>query len=93
MSQMVRKQIYIEKAQERQLRQKAKEMGVSEAALIRKGIDYIDSGAMITPRDAKAWQDELRFIQKRTKIQARQAKRRWTREDLYEERYKSVSRR
>jgi hypothetical protein len=35
---MVRKQIYLEKAQDEELKREAKRLGVSEAALIREGL-------------------------------------------------------
>ena len=38
MTRMVRKQIYIEAEQEQLLKQRARELGVSEAELIRRGI-------------------------------------------------------
>jgi len=87
MSRMVRKQIYIEPKQEKLLKQRARELGVSEAELIRQGIDQVSHVLAALPLDREAWQDELAFIRKRARSQkALGGQRSWTREELYEER-------
>lgn len=87
MSRMVRKQIYIEPEQEELLKRRARELGVSEAELIRQGIDQVSHVLAALPLDREAWQDELAFIRKRARSQkALGGQRSWTREELYEER-------
>lgn len=103
MTRMVRKQIYIRPEQEDMLKRKAKELGVTEAALLRLGIDEVLS----TERSSSArevWQEELEFIRKRawehTKALVKkrmcmdvpQTGRDWTRDELYEERFERFSR-
>lgn len=93
MSRMVRKQIYLEPEQEKRLKQQAKALGVSEAELIRRGIDRVTRLPAGGPLDSKAWQDELAFIRKRARRwKALGQTRRWTREVLYAERLPGVSR-
>ena len=41
MRRMVRKQIYIEPEQDKLLKQRARELGISHAELIRRGIDQV----------------------------------------------------
>lgn len=82
---MVRKQIYIRPDQEKALKQKAREAGVSEAELIR---EYITKG-MEQPSEAergKAVEALFASMDERAKITAPQTGRQWTREELYEER-------
>jgi hypothetical protein len=91
MTRMVRKQIYIKPEQEKALKQKASKLGVSEADLIR---EYIDEGMQrLTASERKEiWEEELAFIEERTKISVPQTGRKWTREELYEGRFERHSR-
>jgi hypothetical protein len=92
MSRMIRKQIYLEPAQDVILRQRAQELGVSEAALIRRCLDLVGQQAVPLPRDRQAWADELAFLQHRAQtIPGRAGRRGWTREELYAERLDHVS--
>ncbi len=92
MSRMVRKQIYIEPEQEELLKRRAKELGVSEAELIRRGLDQAGRVPATLTLDRGAWQNELAFIHKRARIKALGRQRGWTREELYEERLQRFSR-
>ena len=92
MGRMVRKQIYIEPEQARQLKQQAKELGVTESDLIRRGIRQVGPSPAAAPLDRQAWQEELAFIQKRARRKALGRQRNWTREELYEERLQHFSR-
>ncbi len=88
MTQMVRKQIYIDKRQKAQIKRAAKARGVSEAELIRQAIDQQLAGnAKGLPRDPEAW---ARAIALMRSLQAQgplpNRRRTWTREELYEER-------
>lgn len=93
MVRMVRKQVYIGPEQEQILKRRAKDLGVSEAELIRCGIEHIAHVPSVLYVDKRAWQDELEFIKKRASEQeALGGKRTWTREELYEERLQRFSR-
>lgn len=92
MARMVRKQIYIEREQDRLLKRRAKELGVTESDLIRRGIDQVDRTHAGLPLDRAAWDDELTFIRERARIQALGRTRGWTREEIYEERLERLSR-
>lgn len=93
MSRMVRKQIYLEAEQAERLQRRAKELGVSQADLIRRCLDQLDRVRRALPVDRKAWQDELTYIRERAGTQtALDRQRHWTREELYEERLQRFSR-
>jgi len=92
MSRMVRKQIYIEPEQERLLKRRAKELGVTESDLIRRGIDQVDRTYAGLPQDRVAWEEELIFIRERAGMQELGRTRGWTREELYQERLERFSR-
>lgn len=86
---MVRKQIYLEDRQEAQLKRLARQLGMSEAALIRQSVDRgLCSGAVLS-RDPAAWEDIKAFIHKRMRHVPSVARethpRRWRRDDLYDQ--------
>ena len=88
MTQMVRKQIYIEPRQDALLKRLAEDQGVSEAELIRQAIDRGVGRGEGQPRpDGQAWEEAYRLMQA---LHARgplaERERTWVREDLYEER-------
>lgn len=91
MGRMVRKQIYIEPRQEEMLKRRARELGVTEAALIRRGIDHAGQAPTLWFLDWDAWEKEKAYIRERMKIVVPQTGRGWTREELYEERLKRLS--
>ncbi|MBI3943377.1 MAG: ribbon-helix-helix protein, CopG family [Chloroflexi bacterium] len=63
MSQMVRKQIYIQERQEAMIKQLAQARGVSESEVIRQAIDReISSGPHAVPFDATAWERLHHFM-------------------------------
>jgi len=79
MSHMIRKQIYLEAAQDALLKQRAQELGVSEAALIRRCLESLEQPNL--PRDRQAWEDERAFLQRRLQTVPSQGgprKRTWT---------------
>lgn len=82
----VRKQLYIEAWQEKMLKRRAKELNVSEAGLIRQGLDMVLARAEGPVPDPQTWEEEQAFIRERAKIPALGAERTWTREELYDER-------
>lgn len=85
----IRKQIYLEKKQDQQLKRLAETRGVSEAEVIRHTLDLQLSGLpqSPTPPDSDAWE-----IAHKTMLRLLgqgplpKQGRRWTREDIYEER-------
>ena len=92
MSRMVRKQIYIEARQEDLLKRRAKELGVPEAELIRRGIDSISRVPLTLSPDLQAWEEEKQYIRERRRLDVPQTGRAWTREELYDERHERFSR-
>ena len=80
---MVRKQIYIEARQEALLKRRSKELHVSEAALIREGIDRALLESHGPPPDRAAWEKELRYLRS-IKRSTHPSPRRWTRDELHE---------
>ena len=89
MARMVRKQVYIEPEQERLLKDCAREMGISEAEVIRRGIIEV---AQRRSRE-KAWAEALGVMKERARMKVPQTGRTWTRDELYEERFERYSRR
>ena len=83
MAEMIRKQVYIEARQEQLLKILAKDLHVTEAELIRRGIDRgLDRMASVR-LDPAAWGAAERYILARMQGGTVKGKRRWTREDLY----------
>ncbi len=95
MSQMMRKQIYIQKRQQILLKRLAKARGVSEAEIIRQAIDRETSGGAVQvgARDPAALDEVIRFALARRKGGATGEPYRWRREDAYEERLSRYDRR
>lgn len=95
MTQMVRKQIYIQKSQEERLKRAAEARGISEAEIIRRALENelkragyrlaYDNDAMKRLYKAMLAQDKKPPVARK--------KRDWKREDLYEERMKRYDRR
>ncbi|MFH1436657.1 MAG: CopG family transcriptional regulator [Pseudomonadota bacterium] len=84
MSRMIRKQVYVEATQDSRLKKMARDLGVSEAELIRLGITcYLERPADL-PRDHTVWQKEKAFIQQWMKKGKVKGTRRWKRNDAYE---------
>ncbi|MBI3977766.1 MAG: hypothetical protein HY331_06235 [Chloroflexi bacterium] len=92
MAQMIRKQVYIEPRQEELLKRRARELGVSEAELIRRGIDLVSRAPVRLPPDRQAWKEFMAFIQEHRQMDVPQTGRTWTREELYDERLERYSR-
>jgi hypothetical protein len=86
MARMVRKQVYIEARQDAALKRRANELGVTEAELIRRGIDETLGGDGEQARRLQIWEEEKAWIRKNRKMDVPQTGRGWTREDIYEER-------
>jgi hypothetical protein len=89
MSQMIRKQIYIQKRQQARLRRLARARGISEAAVIREALDrQLSAKATETFQpDPAAWKALNEFMLTQQALgPLEQRSRDWKREDLYEER-------
>ena len=93
MVQMVRKQVYIDAAQEQFLKRRATELGVTEAELIRQGIALLRTSPAGPGLDPDAWTDEEATLQARAQAQPTSTTTwRFRRDEIYEERLGRVSR-
>lgn len=83
---MIRKQVYLEPRQNRQLARLARERGATQAEVIREAIDLLAAGA--TSRAAASiWARETEFMRAWIALgPLPQLRRDWKREDLYRER-------
>ena len=95
MGRMVRKQIYITSQQERQLKQRATELDVSEAELIRRSLDLALGSATPTERglalpaavrDPEAFRAYFDYVESLISLDVPQSSWKFNREELYEER-------
>jgi hypothetical protein len=83
---MVRKQVYIEADQEEFLKRRAAELGVTEADLIRQGINLLSVTPTKEPFDQAAWADEEAMLESRTRIRvASGGSWRFSRQEIYED--------
>lgn len=90
MKRMIRKQIQLTPELEEALKRKAEELGLSQSELVR---EYIDKG-MQQPTEAerkKAREELIASMEERAKMKVPQTGRRWTRDELYEERLERYS--
>lgn len=96
MSTLIRKQIYIKRQHDAALKHLASERGLSEAEIIRQAIEEHAAG-VVTKRpkpDPLAWQEARKFIMELRALGPTDApRRRWTREEIYEERLNRYVRR
>lgn len=85
MPKLVRKQVTMTEAQAKLLERTADALHVPQSEVVRRGVEQI--GALrAAPLDRSAWLRELKFIRKRARLASPGGGRRWTREELYEER-------
>jgi hypothetical protein len=93
MKQIVSKQIYIKSEEAELLKQRAKELGVSEEDLVRQCIDQLAKSSATLSLDSKAWQEEMVYIREWARLQEALGQQHvWTREELYDERLQRFSR-
>ncbi len=87
-TQMVRKQIYIQKRQEELLKRLSKARGVSEAEVIRQAIDHELTGgkARSSAPGLSALEEFVRLALDRRSLGIKGEPYRWNREEIYEER-------
>ena len=89
MSPKVRKQIYLEKRQDRLIKRLAEARGVSEAEVIRRLIDAqaANPAADTLPPDPAAWKKARKtMLNLLAQGPLPNRRRNWTRDELYEER-------
>lgn len=80
----VRKQIYLDAAQEKQLKLLSEATGLSEAEIIRQTLGARLGLIRNQMRDLAAWERELHFIEQWLAKGTVEGGRTWTREDLYD---------
>jgi hypothetical protein len=80
---MVRKQVYIEKSQDDKLKRLARRYGVTEAELIRRGIDELSEEASGRSRQADVEEFRRLMEERAAKLPEGGGTTRWRREDLY----------
>lgn len=93
MGRKVRRQVTLDAEQDAALRQKARELGISDAEVIRRGIALV-CGAPGKAKDQsepehglRGWKAVESYVErKRTDPTVPQTGRGWTREELYDER-------
>ena len=84
---MVRKQIYIERRQEKALKQLARRSGKTEAEVIREALDEHTRNQAEREQRLAAWREEMKFIDewnRRKAVAPATGGRGWTRQDLYD---------
>ena len=92
MTQMIRKQIYIQKRQELLLKRMAKARGVSEAEIIREAIDQQIGGNVTRAQhpDPEAFQKAYQHMLARRSLAGAEPYE-WRRDDAYEERLEQLA--
>ncbi|MCL4466221.1 MAG: hypothetical protein M1389_09365 [Chloroflexi bacterium] len=83
MERMIRKQVYLEPAQEARLKRVAELTGQSEAELIRRALDQ-QIATLSVRRNQHAWEAEKAYIQKRIRRGRLPGGRTWTRDELHD---------
>lgn len=81
----IRKQIYIEIEQEQRLKNLSRQIGLSEAELIRQALDRHTRGIIPIQPNLIAWEEERAFIEQLIAAGPIAGGRSWQREDLYEQ--------
>lgn len=84
MSDLVRKQFYISKNHDALLKERAKELGTTEAELVRQAIEGQLGKIKFPRRILSTWQAESKFIQELMSGGPASGRRTWNRDDLYD---------
>lgn len=93
MATMVRKQVYLEPRQDRQLKHWAEKTGKTEAEILRQALDdWLVSERQRREAQA-AWEEVQAAIEERKTEPHVPEGRKWTREELYQERLDRYDRR
>ena len=92
MAQKIRKEVYIDPEQDKDLRKLAELMGVSEGEVIERAISsYLNGGSLTAnseakhPSDRQSWLKELEFMKSRHTGASVKHTTKQTREELYDE--------
>lgn len=91
MERMIRKQVYIQRRHQDILSRRATELNVTEAEVVRRAIEQIEQVPGRFVPDPQAWANFLARQEEREKTRYPQQERSWTRDELYEERFKRFS--
>ncbi len=83
MSRMVRKQIYLERRQDRAVKRLARRTKRSESEIIRAGVDAVLEEGNAREQRRKAFEQYESLIKQRMAKGPSPGKRDWTREDIY----------
>jgi hypothetical protein len=88
MSEMIRKQFYIDKRHQILLRKLARARGVSEAEIVRQAIEHEAAGSrrQLSAPDRSAWEEIISAAEARTALDEAASAYRWDRQDAYQER-------
>jgi hypothetical protein len=86
MATMVRKQIYLQRQRDEELKGEAKALGISEAELIPRKLEVAPSLDVSFRPDRVAFDRFVEYARTRRAKDSVESGRRWKREDLYEER-------
>jgi len=88
MSDMIRKQIYLERRQVKAVRNKAKVLGMNESELIRQAIDrdLYGSGSTSNRPDPEAWDEIEAFLMSQKDKPLAGDPYKFIREEIYQER-------
>lgn len=98
MAQMIRKQIYIDAEQDRFLKQRSAELGVSEAEIIRQALGSVvcEAARQAEANDRiTAWEEIKQYIEEHRTFDAPDTGWKFNREELYDddERFQRLYRR
>jgi len=84
MAAKVRKQVYLDPTQDEILKQLAREMGTTQAEIIRQAIELHAGSIRLLGRDLNVWARERAFILQLIQQGPVAGRRTWRREDLHE---------
>ncbi len=83
---LIRKQLYLEPAQEALVKEWAAQRGLSEAEVVREALTFYAASARLRlPRNPAAWEEEKAFLKAQVRQGTVLGRREWAREDLYED--------
>jgi sensor domain CHASE-containing protein len=84
MSDLVRKQFYITKTQDMLLKEKTKELEMTEAELVRQALNAQLEKIRFTRQPFPVWQEEREFIKELMNKGYIKGGRNWKRDDLHD---------
>jgi len=93
MARMKRKQLYFDAEHDAKVKRLAESQGITESDVVRAAIEALPAptaqGSRVVHRDPQAWsraRDFIRALAERPARPGAPASRRWTRDELYEDR-------